>query len=256
MAPTLGRRRAVRRTAAALPRASAVPTGPTEFPTTPVFPSARIVRIAHLGQARELRQTMEGHALTAPPIVLPILGAIAPTTRLSGTRLLTIAAIHHHLEQTQRLAARTPRPLAPIQLPIGAILRRAVRIPRLSLAILRRAVHIPRLSAATLRRAVRIPRLSVATLHLAVLTLRPAVPTRLLAAVPVAAEEVVVAPEAGVAAGHRTAGVAAGPIDKYFNPFFPRPASLQIGGPFSLFTFRRQSQTLIHNSVASHVFNQ
>jgi hypothetical protein len=207
----------------------------------------------------------------APPIVLPILAAIAPTTRLSGTRLLTIAAIHRHLERTQRLAVRTPRPLAPIQLPIGAILRRAVHIRRLSVAILRRAVHIPRLSAATLRRAVRIPRLSVATLHLAVriprlsvatlhlavLTLRPAVPTRLLAAVPVAAEEVVVAPEAAVAAaGHRTAGVAAGPIDKYFNPFFPWPASLQIGGPFSLFTSRRQSQTLLHNSVASHVFNQ
>jgi hypothetical protein len=193
----------------------------------------------------------------APPIVLPILAAIAPTTRLSGTRLLTIAAIHCHLERTQRLAVRTPRPLAPIQLPIGAILRRAVHIRRLSVAILRRAVHIPRLSAATLRRAVRIPRLSVATLHLAVLTLRPAVPTRLLAAVPVAAEEVVVAPEAAVAAaGHRTAGVAAGPIDKYFNPFFPWPASLQIGGPFSLFTSRRQSQTLLHNSVASHVFNQ
>jgi hypothetical protein len=179
----------------------------------------------------------------APPIVLPILAAIAPTTRLSGTRLLTIAAIHRHLERTQRLAVRTPRPLAPIQLPIGAILRRAV--------------HIRRLSVATLHLAVRIPRLSVATLHLAVLTLRPAVPTRLLAAVPVAAEEVVVAPEAAVAAaGHRTAGVAAGPIDKYFNPFFPWPASLQIGGPFSLFTSRRQSQTLLHNSVASHVFNQ
>jgi hypothetical protein len=193
----------------------------------------------------------------APPIVLPILAAIAPTTRLSGTRLLTIAAIHRHLERTQRLAVRTPRPLAPIQLPIGAILRRAVHIRRLSVAILRRAVHIRRLSVATLHLAVRIPRLSVATLHLAVLTLRPAVPTRLLAAVPVAAEEVVVAPEAAVAAaGHRTAGVAAGPIDKYFNPFFPWPASLQIGGPFSLFTSRRQSQTLLHNSVASHVFNQ
>jgi hypothetical protein len=206
----------------------------------------------------------------APPIVLPILAAIAPTTRLSGTRLLTIAAIHRHLERTQRLAVRTPRPLAPIQLPIGAILRRAVhirrlsaatlrlavRIPRLNVATLPLAVRIPRLSAATLRLAVHIPRLNAATLPLAVLTLHPAVPTRLLAAVPVAEEEVVVVPAAAVAAGHRMVGVAAGPIDKYSNPFFPWPASLQIGGPFSLFTSRRQSQTLLHNSVASHVFNQ
>lgn len=152
---------------------------------------------------------MEGRALTAPPIVLPILAAIALTSRLSAPRLRTTAATH-------RKCVRAPPPLAPIPLPIGAIPRRAVRTPRPKVATQRRAVHIPRLSAATLHRAVRIPRPNVATLH----PLAPAVLTRPRAAVQVAEAAVVAVLAAVEAAGHRTVVVAVGHIDKKFGTIY------------------------------------
>ena len=141
---------------------------------------------------------MEGRALTAPPIVLTILAAIALTSRLSVLRLRTMAGIH-------RKSVPTPRPLVPIPLPIGAIPRRADRIQRPRAATPRRANRIPRPNAATPRRAVRIQRPSVATLH----PLPPAVLTRPRATVQVA-----------VVAGHRTAVAGVGHIDRKFDAIY------------------------------------
>jgi len=150
---------------------------------------------------------MEGRALTAPPIVLPILAAIALTSRLSAPRLRTMAATH-------RKGVLTPRPLVPIPLLIGAIPRRADRIQRPRVIIQHRANRILRPSVATQHRAAVIPPLNVATLHRAVLIPRPnvaiphplppAVPTLPRAAVPVAEAVVVAALAAAAVAAHRT----------------------------------------------------